>query len=317
MPGRGQKKLEQQPNSPSSVANKQDAASQPTSKAMLDELGALLQNELRSFKTEIGDILDQRLQQFSSSIRSELTVLKEDTNNAIAAVKEVVSEQATTLAELERGASFTSDEVAKLQEEVRLLTNTVSQLREKCTDLESRSRRQNIRILNIKEGEEKGKNAREFIAELLQTALSLDNPPLIDRAHRSLRSTVQNPRNTQANQYPRAFIVKLHYFHDCESITRKAAQARDVYYKEEKILIFPDLPPAIVKQRARFSRAKDLLRDRQDVRYGFQFPATLRITYQNKEQRFTDPEEAAVYAERLFDTGGNAGDVASADSAHD
>lgn len=291
------KQKQNQPSSPTAVASDHVEASQETTKAMLDGLAAL-QTEIRSFKAEIGDMIDQRFQQLSSSIRSELTALKNDTNNAISAVKEVASVQATTLAELERGASFTSDQVTKLQQEVRLLTNSVSQLNEKCTDLESRSRRQNLRILNIKEGEEKGQNIRDFIANVLQSALALDNPPMIDRAHRS--TVNQSSRN---NMHPRAFIIKLHYFHEWEIVMRKAAQTKTICYNQNKILIFPDLPPAIVKQRARFTRAKELLRDRSDVRYGFQYPATMRITYKGDEQRFTDPEKAATYAERLFGTG--------------
>ena len=173
------KKPEQnQPNSQTSEASDHEEASQHVSKAVLDGLAAL-QMEICSFKAEIGDMIDQRFQQLSSSIRSELTALKNDTN-AISAVKEVSSEQAKTLAELERGALFISDEVTKLQQEMRLLTNSVSQLNEKCTDLESRSRRQNVQILNIKEGEEKGQNNRDFIAKVLQSALALDNPPKID-----------------------------------------------------------------------------------------------------------------------------------------
>ncbi|ROL49315.1 hypothetical protein DPX16_15641 [Anabarilius grahami] len=45
---------------------------------------------------------------------------------------------------------------------------------EKCTDQESRSRRQNLRILNIKEGEETESKATDFIAHLLKNALSLE-----------------------------------------------------------------------------------------------------------------------------------------------
>lgn len=84
---------------------------------------------------------------------------------------------------------------------------------------------------------------------------------------------------------------------------RKAAEMKTISYNQEKILIFSNLTPAIVKQRARFSGAKELLRDRPDVRYGFQYTATPRITYKDNKQRFTDPEKAATYAKRLFGTG--------------
>ncbi len=92
-----------------------------------------------------------------------------------------------------------------------------------------------------------------FIAHLLKNVLSLETLPLIDRAHRSLRKRADN------TSYPRAFIVKMHYFHDWQDIIRKAAQLKSIIYNGERLLIFPDLPAAILKQRARFNKVKDLL----------------------------------------------------------
>lgn len=111
------------------------------------------------------------------------------------------------MAELKRSATFTLDTVSQQQKEVEKLTSSVSQLTEKCTDLESRSRSQILRILNIKEGEETARKTTDFIAQLLKGALSLETLPLIDRTHRSLRKRSDNM------SYPRAFIVKIHYFH--------------------------------------------------------------------------------------------------------
>ncbi len=67
-----------------------------------------------------------------------------------------MDDQAKTMADLESSATFTSDTVSQLQKDVEKLTSSVSQLTEKCTELESRSRRQNLCILNIKKGEETG-----------------------------------------------------------------------------------------------------------------------------------------------------------------
>lgn len=197
---------------------------------------------------------------------------------------------------MERGASHASDTVTELQQEVQRLNRTVSQLTEKCTDLEGRSRRQNLRILNIKEGEEKDRKPRDFIAQLLKDALSLGKLPLIDRAHRVLRSRSDD-------SHPRAFILKFHYFHEWEDVIRKAAQLKSITFNGQRILIFPDYPPAVVKQRARFNRARELLRDKPEVRYGFQYPACFRITHSGKELYYTNPKEAIEYAERHFRAG--------------
>ncbi len=211
-------------------------------------------------------------------------------------MKNTMDDQAKTMAELERSATFNSDTVSQLQKYVEKLTSSVSQLTEKCTDLESH-RRQNLRILNIKEGEETGRKTTDFIAHLLKNVLSLETLPLIDRAHRSLRKRSDN------RSYPRAFIVKMHYFHNWQDIIRKAAQLKSIIYKGEKLLIFPDLPAAILKQRARYNRAKDLLRDRPGVRFGFLYPAKLWVTHNREEIYFTDPVKAIAFTEQHFGEG--------------
>lgn len=95
----------------------------------------------------------------------------------------------------------------------------------------------------------------------------------------------------------------MHYFHDWQDIIRKAAQLKSIIYKGEKLLIFHDLPAAILKQRARYNRAKDLLRDRPGVRFGFLYPAKLRVTHNGEEIYFTDPVKAIAFAEQHFGEG--------------
>lgn len=64
----------------------------------------------------------------------------------------MVEEHTSKLAYLETNASDSSDTVVKLKQEVGRLTQVVEQLTDKCMDLEGHSRRQNIRVLHIKEG---------------------------------------------------------------------------------------------------------------------------------------------------------------------
>ncbi len=241
-------------------------------KAVLEGIAAL-QSNFQLFKLEIVEIIDERLDQFSTFIKAELTALKKETDVTISAMKSTMDDQAKTMAELERSTTFTTDTVSQLQKDVEKLTSSVSQLTEKCTDLESRSRRQNLRILNSKEDEETGRKTTDFIAHLLKNVLSLETLPLIDRAHRSLRKRSVN------TLYPWAFIVKMHYFHDWQDIIRKAAQLKSIIYNGERLLIFPDLPAAILKQHAGFNKAKDLLRDRTGVRFRFLYPAKLRVSH--------------------------------------
>lgn len=56
--------------------------------------------------------------------------------------------------------------VVKLEEKVKQLSGKVEQLTEKCTDLEGRSKRQNIRIVGVPDGRENGQCDSDFVAKL-------------------------------------------------------------------------------------------------------------------------------------------------------
>ncbi|KAI2658683.1 LINE-1 retrotransposable element ORF1 protein [Labeo rohita] len=116
------------------------------------------------------------------------------------------------------------------------------------------------------------------MAQLLKEALSLDNLPLVDRAHLALR-------NRPGDEEP------------------PRAKMRQVTFKGQRINIFPDYPPVVVKRRVLFKRARELLKDKPGVKYGLQYPAKLRVTYNSKEHYFTDPDKAVKFAENCFGSG--------------
>lgn len=89
---------------------------------------------------------------------------------------------------MEQSLNDTSDRLTALENTYQKLTTDHKKLQEKCTDLENRSRRQNIKILNISEGMELNKPT-DFVAKFLPKVLgeeNFGNPIIADRAHRSL-----------------------------------------------------------------------------------------------------------------------------------
>ena len=152
--------------------------------------------------------------------------LKAERGAAFSAVNSRLDSQSDTLESLE--ANATSDTVVDLEATVKQLHSKVEQLSEKCLDLEGRSKRQNLRIAGVKEGEEKGQKARDFVAQLLMEVLQLDEKPLIDRAHRALR---QRPGD---NEPPRHLILRMHYCHALESILHEIPNASNIEGSESK-----------------------------------------------------------------------------------
>ena len=238
--------------------------------------------------------LDGKIEQISSSFKGELSALRNETSCSIKTLESTVSAHGVKIMDLEASATSYTDAVAMLQDEVASLKKTVADLSSLCEDLSSRSRRQNLRVLSIREGLETSKTPRVFIAQLLKDALDLEKLPTVDRAHRALR-----PRSWEGSA-PRPFILRLHYAWEHEEILKKAAAQRRITYEGEKILIFPDLPPSIVKRRALFKPARDLMRDKPGVRFGTLYPAKLRVTMAGKDHYFTDPDKALEFARQHF-----------------
>uniref|UniRef100_A0A9J8C8R9 Transposase element L1Md-A101/L1Md-A102/L1Md-A2 n=1 Tax=Cyprinus carpio carpio TaxID=630221 RepID=A0A9J8C8R9_CYPCA len=295
MPGKSRKTTDQAATTSGSNVEEapEEDATDAGSAVILNAISSL-RAELLSIKSDIGEIIDSKIEQLAVAIRGELSTFKNEASTAISEIKVTMDDHSAKLVNLESYASTSSDTVAKLEQDLGKLKRTVEQLTEKCTDLESRSRRQNIRILNIKEGAESGIKPRDFVARLLAEALSLEKPPHVDRAHRALRARSGN------DEPPRAFILRLHYVHEMEEIMQKAAKMQQILFRGERINIFPDYPPAVVKRRALFKRARELLKDKPGVKYGLQYPAKLRVSHNGKEFYFTDPDKAVKFAESNF-----------------
>ncbi|KAE8296873.1 hypothetical protein D5F01_LYC05643 [Larimichthys crocea] len=270
-----------------------DEADPPT-RAILAAI-ANLRKEVTQSKNDICASIEARLL-ICTELREELATTKKEIQSSIKTLEAATAAHEKTIKELERSASLHSDDVTDLQRQVTRLTSEVGKLTEKCEDLEGRSRRHNIRIVGVPEGVE-GSTTRDFVADLLKDVLSLDEKPLIDRVHRTLRRS-PGPRGP-----PRPFILRLHYYHVLEDILRKARVAKQLYFRDKRIQIFPDYPPAVAQRRALFNRARELLRNKPGVRYGLLYPARLLVTHNGTQTSFTDPKKAEEYAEQLSGPG--------------
>lgn len=105
------------------------------------------------------------------------------------------------------------------------LNTEYSKLENKCEELQSRSRRNNIRILGVSEDTVVNTTA---IAALLKNTLKLDKEPLLHRAHRSAQL---RPR---PGERPPPIIARFQYYIDCADVCVRI-DAGDV-----RISIFPD-----------------------------------------------------------------------------
>ncbi|KAI2648562.1 Beta-1,4 N-acetylgalactosaminyltransferase 1 [Labeo rohita] len=135
-------------------------------------------------------------------------------------------------------------------------------LKAKLDDLENRSRRNNIRVIDIPKGS-KGSHLSAFIETLLLTVTY--KKPDVDRAHRSL-APLPKP-----NQASRTFITR-------KLIFRLAREKGQVLYKGVRIHFYPDVSAEVTKQRAAFYQVKAQLRG-AGIEFDWLFPARLQINH--------------------------------------
>ena len=164
---------------------------------------------------------------------------------------------------------------------------------ERVDDLEKRSRRANLRILNIPKDIEKGQHTVKFISDLLMQAMGeevFENPPELERAH---RSPGQRPREGQP---PRPFVVCFHRFQEKEKALQWA-RTHDVEFNGSKLMIYPDMSAGLVNKRAAFKDVKQLLYEKK-IRFSLLHPARLRVQFEDETLVFHSPEAAKVLYDR-------------------
>lgn len=119
-----------------------------------------------------------------------------------------------------------------------------------CDDLENRSRRFNLRILNIPEGSEDGKDPLKFISDVLMEMMGPDvfpAPPELERAHSTPASrTSQRPTS-------RTFLVCFSKFQQKEAALRWARN-HELKYQGATIRVYQDISAILAKKRALSSK---------------------------------------------------------------
>ena len=164
----------------------------------------------------------------------------------------------------------------------------MSSLKAKCEDLESRSRRNNVRVVGLREDIE-GSQPATSMAKLLHETLQMDSLPVIDQANRSLRP---KPKTL--------IIIRLHYYRDRVAIIQKvSALSDDRNHEGKRVHIFPDLTATQMKKREAFAGVKRLMHGNAAFKdYGYFQPGHLRITLLNGERhRFEDPAAAERFVQ--------------------
>ena len=238
----------------------------------------------------------QEIRNGNQALSSKLDAKTAEINQSISGLKVMLDTLNTCTTEAESRISTAEDQLVSLDSRVQKLSKENYFLLEKIDQLENYSRRNNIRVVNLKENCE-GNDLVNFLASWIPATLGREHftePLIIERAHRAL--THRPP----ADQRPRHVLIRLLKCQDRDKILQIAAQRSrknngPVMYEDKPVLFFPDLSASLMKRRKEFDQVKRELRSK-DLPFALLHPATLRVTLPDGVRKFfKTPKEAAAF----------------------
>lgn len=215
---------------------------------------------------------------------------------SIESFQETVDTFGKRLTSVETTAGENFEALAKAETDIAALKATNEALLDRLDDLENRSRRANLRIINVPEDSEIGKDMIKFTSDLLKDVMGdqvFEKPPELERAHRAL---APKPRDGRP---PRPIIVCFHRFQEKERALRWARQ-HELQYQGTTLRFYPDLSAALSKKRAAFKNIKTMLYQK-GIRFRFLYPARLRLTHDGETFTFESASEAENFFKQRID----------------
>ena len=234
-------------------------------------------------------ILAVQLEEHRNAISADFKVALSSLEAKLDLIQTTVSGHTHAINLLESNANDQDERIQHLESVCTRLAEDNTKLQAKLTDLESRSRRNNIRIIGLPESIE-GPHPSTFFSELLSEVLGegvLESPPERDRAHRTLAN------KPGPGQRPRPVVIRLHRFQQKEKIIREARAKRGkLRYRGTRIAIYKDYPSEIVEQCREYREVMSELYQR-GFKPALLFPARLNITLKDgARKRLSSVSEA-------------------------
>lgn len=249
----------------------------------------LKKEDSASTSSAVVAMLTPMLNDHKTSLSTEFNAAFSKLETKLDNIQTTILDHHQRLSSLESNADTTSEEVRAIEVRLATVTDENTKLKAKLIDLESRSRRCNIRMVGLPENIE-GPHPTAFFSQLLHEVFGdsiLDSAPELDRAHRSLAA------KPGPGERPRPVVICFHRFQIRELVVREARKLRgQLKYKGTPFHIFEDYCPEIVEQRAVY---RDVMKELYTLglKPALLFPARLFVmTREGRRQRLASPKDA-------------------------
>lgn len=238
----------------------------------------------------IGD-LKTELKGDNESLRKDINSLRVEMGNKLDNITKDMQGLTERMDEAESRVGHVEDVTVNLTEALIMSIERQRTIQNKLTDLESRSRRNNIRLFGVGEGEE-GKSVAQFITDLLKRELPLpaELDLKIQRAHRAPAS------KPPPDAPPRPIVVNFQEFTTKELVLKEAWKRGKIQVNNQNVYFDHDFATEIVKKRREYQTVKKCLKD-SGIR--FQTPYTnMRIHWEDGVRTYSSAHEARLELRR-------------------
>uniref|UniRef100_A0A672SW74 L1 transposable element RRM domain-containing protein n=1 Tax=Sinocyclocheilus grahami TaxID=75366 RepID=A0A672SW74_SINGR len=218
-----------------------------------------------------------------SSIKEVVTDLK----NPVSAIQKRLDEAEGRISNMEDVTSKLVGDGERHDKRLEVMWN-------RTEDLENRSRRNNVRMIGLKEGLEAG-GMIKCVYKILSEGLGIDPDEEfeIERAHRAF-----TPR-PDADRPPRIVLIKFLCSSAREKVLQAAREKGMIEWDGCRISFFPDMSRELARRRWEFTAPRMMLRS-VNVKYTLSYPASLRFTWQGKNRVFTSSADAEQFIKEHY-----------------
>ncbi|XP_051801646.1 uncharacterized protein LOC127533172 [Acanthochromis polyacanthus] len=243
-----------------------------------------LQNEMKSLKADLKRELADFKDEFGNDFKKEFNNFRSEVNQKLQTVAEDVRDHGARMIEVEKRIEEVESANTELKNALLHTLKHQKLLRAQLTDLEGRSRHNNVRIYGIKEGAE-GTSMIHFIDSFLKKELGLENNTdlQIQRAHRSLGPKPQN------EEVSRSILVNFQRY-DVKDRILKTAWSKKITFEGRAVTVAHDLPTEVNNKLREYKDIKKVLKEKQ-IRFQTPYPAKMRIHWESGPRTYNNAAE--------------------------
>ncbi|CAM4641359.1 unnamed protein product [Leuciscus chuanchicus] len=225
---------------------------------------------LKTLEDDVASIVNHAIEEQEAMRKMVSRMLTEAIQSALKPFKVFINENNTALRSMKEEMDSLSKNVASIttkvdnlqgslrstKKDANLCLSQLEQMQRKCNDLEDRSRRNNVRLVNLPTGME-GDDPVGFLQKMLPKWI----PDLSTRSSRIEIDRVHRVYSSSNSPKPRSLIFRLLRYPDRQAILQGARKAKPTLPGGAHLEFFADYSHETAQKRKAFSTASESKRE--------------------------------------------------------